>query len=96
MHRRGKITASIEQTRMYLKVLVEQLFLLYQTHNTQVGMEVDSGYRDSLSTFLSSSTFNIVKGFYNDLKMVLKRDFNAILRYETKNLRLYFYIESIR
>lgn len=95
MHRRGRITATLEQTRVYLKILVEQLFLSYQKHQTYVGMEVDSGYRDSLATYLSSSTYNLIKGLFKDLKMVLKRDFNAILRYETKNLRLYFYIEPI-
>lgn len=95
MHRRGRITASIEQTSFYLKILVEQLFLSYQKHQTLVGMEVDSGYRESLSTYLGSSTYNLIKGLFKDLKMVLKRDFNAVLRYETQNMRLYFYIEPI-
>lgn len=93
MRRQGRVTASIEETRQYLMLVVSQLFTLYNCHQTECGKEAEGGYRDSLETFLCASTTNVIKELYNEIKLYLLQVYGLMLTFKQRKMRLYFYIE---
>lgn len=95
MHRPGKITASLTETRHYLVLLVHQLFTMYSSNdNTYAAVEAESGYRDALFTYLLSTTNNVIKTTFRELKEYLRTECGAMLTYERRKSRIYFSIEQ--
>jgi hypothetical protein len=96
MQRSGKITASLAETKKYLILFVHQLFTMYDNnHKTYVCVEADSGYREALMTYLLSSTKNIIKIVFEELKALLFIKYGAKLSYALCHKRIYFSIEPI-
>ncbi|MEC8467534.1 MAG: hypothetical protein VXY83_04170 [Pseudomonadota bacterium] len=93
MHRHGRVTASIENSKEYLILLVHRLMKMYIETGAS-GIEVESGYRDTLETNLFAVTSNAIQKAFCKLQNLLLKEYQVVLKAVRHSRRLYLTIEQ--